>query len=335
MIDAGNTNGKKCPFTTQYLRSDVTTARRAHRAKMARSLHSSLPSLSLPYTSPASLVLQRVPGDGAEEKDIPLQNDQVQKSSKSTGESKATHVPASPHPLQRARVIQQTFTPPKLPDDENETGIVDLRYTLNFSTPLLNDLPFSISAHVLQRPRVSFRDDPELYDSQDSWSDCTTPVYGSSSCSKLPVLHSPDISPTTSHPFTINSSIPSIVTPPPSFASPMFSIPDNLNSYVRTNSIDDSKHFGASALLITLPSTIATFSVGNEKSNKSKGNLNKQSSETDISLQFKCPEKLDTLINPVVEYRISDLGILYPNNDSNYGEKKSCTESRNAINSLK
>ncbi|XP_066965096.1 LOW QUALITY PROTEIN: gamma-aminobutyric acid type B receptor subunit 2 [Macrobrachium rosenbergii] len=185
---------------TQFLRSDDATVRRVKRERMMRSLHRSLPSLTLgcPSRRPSD---SRLPADGAEdasgnsnfgpsqvffdahhfhedqeearrraEDDDEDDDDEDSESDKKRPSSRYGTVPASPHPLQRCRLVKRSPIKPRVePEDE---GIVDLRYTLNFSTPLLHgvteaDLPFSISSHMRHGSRVSFRDQDSyhFYDS--------------------------------------------------------------------------------------------------------------------------------------------------------------------------
>ncbi|XP_071522349.1 uncharacterized protein [Panulirus ornatus] len=179
---------------TQYLQSDDTTVRRVKRERMFRSLHRSLPSLTLgcPPRRPSDT---RLPADGAENEGESFGPPQVffdarrfhedQEEARRQAEEEEDcddddddeersprlgHFPASPHPLQRSRLVKRSPIKPRMePEDE---GIVDLRYTLNFSTPLLHgvteaDLPFSISTHVQHGPRVSFLDQ-DAYHSYDS-----------------------------------------------------------------------------------------------------------------------------------------------------------------------
>ncbi|XP_047493444.1 uncharacterized protein LOC125042026 [Penaeus chinensis] len=93
-------------------------------------------------------------------------------------------VPASPHPLQKSRLVKRSPLKSRIgrkeEEEGGEEGIVELRYTLNFSTPVLHeadlpfsmssrgdlplcvnsrDLPFSISTHIQHGPRVSFQED--------------------------------------------------------------------------------------------------------------------------------------------------------------------------------
>lgn len=176
---------------TQYLQSDDTTVRRVKRERMFRSLHRSLPSLTLgcPPRRPSDT---RLPADGAENEAEAFGPSQVffdarrfhedQEEARRQAEEEEEdcdddecsprlgNFPASPHPLQRSRLVKRSPIKPRMePEDE---GIVDLRYTLNFSTPLLHgvteaDLPFSISTHVQHGPRVSFLDQ-DAYHSYDS-----------------------------------------------------------------------------------------------------------------------------------------------------------------------
>lgn len=168
---------------TQYLRSDDATARRVKRERLNRSLHRSLPSLPL-GCSPEKNSDTRLPADGAEDDSesascgpsqvffdaVRFHEDQEEarrQAEEEGGEDDDENsprpgtFPSSPHPLQRSRLVKRSPIKPR-PEPEDE-GIVDLRYTLNFSTPLLHgvteaDLPFSISTHVHHGPRVSFMD---------------------------------------------------------------------------------------------------------------------------------------------------------------------------------
>ncbi|MPC80617.1 hypothetical protein E2C01_075200 [Portunus trituberculatus] len=172
---------------TQYLRSDDATVRRVKRERMNRSLHRSLPSLPLGF-SPEKVPDTRLPADGAEDdsesascgrsqvffdafrfhEDQEEARRQAEEDECDDDENspKLGAFPSSPHPLQRSRLVKRSPIKPR-PEPEDD-GIVDLRYTLNFSTPLLHgvteaDLPFSISTHVHHGPRVSFRDQDALH----------------------------------------------------------------------------------------------------------------------------------------------------------------------------
>lgn len=168
---------------TQYLRSDDATVRRVKRERLNRSLHRSLPSLPL-GCSPEKISGTRLPADGAEDDSESAscgpsqvffdafrfhedQEEARRQAEEEDGEDddenspRGGNFPSSPHPLQRSRLVKRSPIKPR-PEPEDE-GIVDLRYTLNFSTPLLHgvteaDLPFSISTHVHHGPRVSFMD---------------------------------------------------------------------------------------------------------------------------------------------------------------------------------
>ena len=168
---------------TQYLQSDDATARRVKRERMNRSLHRSLPSLPLGF-SPEKISDTRLPADGAEDDSesascgpsqvffdaFRFHEDQEEARRQAEEEDcdddgenspRLGAFPSSPHPLQRSRLVKRS--PIKLRPEPEDEGIVDLRYTLNFSTPLLHgvteaDLPFSISTHVHHGPRVSFMD---------------------------------------------------------------------------------------------------------------------------------------------------------------------------------
>ncbi|KAK7073320.1 hypothetical protein SK128_006652, partial [Halocaridina rubra] len=177
-----------------FLRSDDTTMRRVKRERLLRSLHRSLPSLALgcPTSSPSST---RLPADGAEGNSVGTgrtqtffdahrfhedQEEARRQAEEEDGDdsgndsgrlsSRLGAAPASPHPLQKCRLVKRSPIKPRT--EPEEEGIVDLRYTLNFSTPLLHgvteaDLPFSISSHVRHGSRVSFRDQDSyhFYDS--------------------------------------------------------------------------------------------------------------------------------------------------------------------------
>lgn len=234
------------PPHTQFLRGDDATLRRLRRQRLSRSFHHSLPSLlhSLPPSSlspsPSSPPRRRLPADGAEgggggEDDLgnPISSSPSFSSSSSSSSSSSPSpspyhqvffdaerfhddeleakrieeeeeeadeeeekrrngkkrrsyraVPASPHPLQKSRLVKRSPLKSRIGRNEEEEGgeegIVELRYTLNFSTPVLHeadlpfsmssrgdlplcvnsrDLPFSISTHIQHGPRVSFQED--------------------------------------------------------------------------------------------------------------------------------------------------------------------------------
>lgn len=235
------------PPHTQFLRGDDATLRRLRRQRLSRSFHHSLPSLlhSLPQSSlspsPSSPPRRRLPADGAEggggregelgnpvssssfsssssssstpspspyhqvffdaerfhddeleakrieeEDEVDEEEEEEEEPKRKNGKKRSSYraVPASPHPLQKSRLVKRCPVKARIgrreEEEEGEEGIVELRYTLNFSTPVLHeadvpfsmssrgdlplcvpsrDLPFSISTHIQHGPRVSFQDE--------------------------------------------------------------------------------------------------------------------------------------------------------------------------------
>lgn len=339
-----------------------------------RLLHRSLPSLMIPA---------RLSATDTDSGELPTIRPKcfTEKSFSLTGEVSGEErpTPPSPHPLQKTRVhprmpsdchniakskenFEHSFQMNILPGAERSQGILDLTYTLNFSTPLLSEIPLNVGTKKAERrPRVSFSDVPITYSPSEF------PINDSNSITPR-CLSSSASSSTSSSPLTL-----AVLPPYPSSSvsclergtqdsGDLFSImkpPETFSSF-GSKSKTHSRFKERSCSQPTIASAFCSFLKNKSKNKKSEGfcdtllcpslSVTRSSSllampspqgeaqpeegmPKDLRLNFDCESEREAVVSSssaLAEYKVNDLEILCP---MTFKQRGLLSSSKNSVSS--